>query len=87
MIGEETTFICCECEMIFDEPKIWTEKHGLSTPPYEHFAGCPSCGGAFTATYKCDDCGEWIFGEYAEIADGSRYCEECYCIKTIGEDN
>jgi hypothetical protein len=80
-------FICYECEHIFDEPKIWTEKHGMDTPPYEHYSGCPFCGGAFTETYKCECCGNWIVGEYAELADGSRYCEECYCVKNIGEDN
>ena len=80
-------FICYECEHIFSEPKIWTEKHGLDTPPFEHYSGCPSCGGAFAETYKCDCCGNWIVGEYAELTDGSRYCEECYCVKRIGEDD
>lgn len=28
-----------------DELKIFIERHGLSEPPYEHFAVCPFCGG------------------------------------------
>lgn len=82
-------FICCDCEKIFLEPSKYTEDRGewFGVPSYETYSGCPYCGGAFTETYECDCCGNWITGEYAEIADGSRYCEECYCVKNIGEDN
>ena len=80
-------FICYDCEMIFDEPKIWVEKHGLETPPYERHAGCPSCGGAFTTTYKCDDCGEWITGSYIKLESGERICENCYTVMDLGEEN
>lgn len=80
-------YICLECGSLFDKPVYYREKHGFDTPPYEEFEACPCCGGAFTETYECDSCGEWITGDYVELNDGSRYCEECYCIKTIGEDD
>lgn len=36
-------FFCKKCEKIFDEPKVYEEKHGLDTPPYERVAQCPMC--------------------------------------------
>lgn len=87
MFAEETTFICCECEAVFDEPKIWTETHGLSTPPYERFAGCPSCGGGFTTTYKCACCNSWITGQYIKIDSGERICENCYTTMELGDED
>lgn len=80
-------FICLECGSLFDKPMYYRESHGFDTPPYEEFEACPACGGAFAETYECDSCGEWITGDYAELNDGSRHCEECHCIKTIGEDD
>lgn len=79
-------FVCYDCEKTFDEPKIWTNTHGLDTPPYESYAGCPSCGGAFTETYKCDDCGEWIFDDYVKTASGHRFCENCYNTMELGDE-
>ena len=86
MIGEETKFLCWECEAIFDEPKIWTQTHGLDTPPYERYAGCPVCGSAFTTTYKCACCNEWITGSYIKLDSGERVCENCYITYEIGEE-
>lgn len=40
-------FQCSECEREFEEPKKYVEKHGLDTPPYEEYFGCPYCGGYF----------------------------------------
>lgn len=76
-------FVCYECNEIFDELKHWEEKHGLDHGPYEIFAGCPYCGGAFTKTYQCDYCGEWInTNKYVEIGD-ERYCWDCVTIKKL----
>lgn len=36
-------FFCKGCHKLFDTPKIYEEKHGLDTPPYERVAVCPSC--------------------------------------------
>ena len=86
MIGEEAMFLCCECETLFDEPKIWTETHGMATPPYERYAGCPLCGGAFVTTYKCECCNYWITGPYVKLDSGERICENCYTTYELGEE-
>lgn len=33
--------ICVECERVFDQPNHIVERHGLDTPPYEEYDGCP----------------------------------------------
>jgi hypothetical protein len=70
----------------FYEPKIWVETHGLDTPPFEQYSGCPSCGGAFTKIYKCECCDEWITGPYIKLNSGERICEECYTTYDLGEE-
>ena len=80
-------FVCCDCMETFLEPKIWTETHWLDTPPYEHYARCPYCGGAFTETYQCDCCNEWIIGPYIKLNSGERICEDCYTTYELGEEN
>lgn len=78
-------FICLDCGCVFDEPKHWIETHGLDSPPYEEWDGCPSCGGAYAETHKCDGCNDWLCGTYAETKNGNKYCERCFIIKEIGE--
>lgn len=78
-------FICLDCGCVFDEPKHWIETHGLDSPPYEEWDGCPSCGGTYAETHKCDNCGDWINGEYVKLKNGNKYCENCYEIREIGE--
>ena len=80
-------FVCYDCGKMFDEPKIWTNTHGLDTPPYESYDGCPSCGGAFTETYKCGCCNKWIVGSYIKLMSEERICEECYITYELGEEN
>ena len=79
-------FICFECSQVFDEPKIWTEEHGLDTPPYETYSACPRCGGVFTEAYRCDECQEWIDGPYIKLNSGERICEDCYTTYDLGEE-
>jgi hypothetical protein len=76
-------YLCLVCRRIFDEPERCTETHGLDCPPYEEWMGCPHCAGAYVETMACECCGNWITGEYIELADGSAICEECYEIKHI----
>lgn len=78
-------FICLDCGCVFYEPKHWIETHGLDSPPYEEWDGCPSCGGAYAETYKCDGCNDWLCGTYAETKNGNKYCENCYEIREVGE--
>lgn len=83
MIGCDMMFVCLDCHSIFQEPKHYTETHGLSSPPYEELDGCPYCGGAYANAYKCCNCAEWITDDYIKV-DGERYCDECYCEFTLG---
>lgn len=48
MYGEYT---CLDCGKTFDDPKRWEERHGLDSPPYEDFSGCPYCGGAYVLSF------------------------------------
>lgn len=80
-------FVCCDCGRVFSEPECSSEDRGeyFGFPAYEDVSGCPSCGGSYVETYRCDCCGEWIDTEtYVEI-DGERYCENCFIIKNLGE--
>jgi len=78
--------ICCDCDLVFDEPAISVEKHGLDSPPYERFEVCPACGSTdIHETYPCECCGEWIRGDYIE-AMGMRICDDC-CIHRNVEDD
>ena len=38
---------CQDCGNIFDAALIYTEQHGLDTPPYEKRSACPNCKGEF----------------------------------------
>lgn len=78
--------ICLECGHIFSEPERYVDTHGLDCPPYEIWYGCPSCGGAYTETYRCDCCGEFIDTDtYVEV-DDAIYCENCFVIRKLGDD-
>lgn len=77
--------VCLDCGCLFEEGKHYTETHGLDSPPYEEWNGCPSCGGTYEETFECDVCGEYITSEYAEVKDHQKICEACYQIKCIGE--
>lgn len=52
---------CVDCGYIFEEDDrvLYTERHGLDSPPYEQWWGCPMCAGAFRE-YEEDNCDERI---------------------------
>lgn len=79
------SYICLDCHKIFDDPKHYEERHGLDTPPFETWYGCPRCGGAYTEAYTCARCNEWIRGEYIKV-DDERYCEDCYVVLEVGDE-
>ena len=78
--------VCLDCGNIFDEPKRWEETHGLEYGPYEHWSGCPDCGGAYVEAHRCDGCGEWIATETYVKMGNERYCEDCFEICDLADD-
>ena len=66
---------CCECGNLFEEGEqaVWEETHGLDSPPYEKWSGCPLCHGDYEEVYQCDSCGDWHSKD--ELYDG--WCENC----------
>ena len=66
---------CCECGNLFEEGEqaVWEERHGLDTPPYEKFSGCPICKGDYEEVHQCKECGEWYTED--ELYEG--LCEKC----------
>lgn len=71
-------YVCKDCGRIFEDAKHYTDTHGLDSPPYEGWSGCPSCGGDYGVGYTCDGCGEYIVGTYIKLQDGQRLCDNCY---------
>lgn len=76
-------YVCLDCEILFKTPTVYTEKHGLDSPPYEMRNGCPSCGGSYVKAMFCDGCEVPIVGDYAHINNGLNYCENCVTWKNI----
>lgn len=83
--ADEEFYVCLGCGCVFQTPTEYVEKHGLDSPPYEHFTGCPSCGSAYVPAIYCDHCGNAITGEYVKVQNGDVYCEECYTVQDIGD--
>jgi hypothetical protein len=69
------SYKCVSCGHIFEdcEQAEWEEKHGLDTPPYEKFVGCPLCGCTYEETVKCECCG----ADFLEEELTYRVCEDC----------
>jgi hypothetical protein len=66
-------FICTECGLVFDEPKIFFEKHGLDAPPFERWSVCPRCEeNDFVEAEECERCGRLCVA----LEDG--LCDPCY---------
>lgn len=66
---------CVSCGNLFEEGEqaVWEETHGLDSPPYEKFSGCPVCKGDYEEVYQCRDCGDWHSED--ELYGG--WCEKC----------
>jgi len=74
-------YICEECGMFFEEPKVIFETHGLDTPPYEKLSVCPYCNEndiKESAEVECSRCGTLMPEDYAYIDDDLNYlCDVC----------
>lgn len=79
-------FICLYCGKIFSEPKHWEERHGFNYGPFEQFSGSPCCSDAYTEAHICSECGEWITTENYIKIGLDRYCENCYDVYELGEE-
>ena len=66
---------CCDCGNLFEEGEqaVWEETHGLDSPPYEKFSGCPVCKGDYEEVHQCKKCGDWHTDD--ELYEG--WCEKC----------
>ena len=66
---------CESCGHLFEEGEqaVWEERHGLDTPPYEQWSGCPLCRGGYEEVHQCKECGGWHTDD--ELYDG--WCEKC----------
>ena len=66
---------CTECGYLFEEGEqaVWEERHGLDSPPYEKWSGCPVCKGDYEEVHQCKKCGDWHSED--ELYDG--WCEKC----------
>lgn len=79
-------YCCMDCGHLFIELGRFIDTHGLDTPPYEEYGGCPECGGAYAETYQCSCCGEYITSNYVKVED-ERYCDECYRVYELGDED
>lgn len=66
---------CENCGHLFEEGEqaVWEERHGLDTPPYEKWSGCPICKGGYEEAHQCKECGDWHTDD--ELYEG--WCEKC----------
>ena len=66
---------CENCGNLFEEGKqaVWEETHGLDSPPYEKWSGCPVCKGDYEEVYQCKECGDWHSDD--DLYAG--WCEKC----------
>lgn len=70
-------FICNECELVFSEPKVYSEDR---TPGgvfeggsfIETYKGCPSCGGNYDEAMECQRCEEYI-----STKSDAPFCTDC----------
>lgn len=81
MLGVEYCLkLCVDCGYVFHQPKMFIEKHGLDSPPYETTCGCPNCDGYYVTARTCNYCSNVITGEFAKINNGDVYCKDCFEI-------
>lgn len=78
-------YVCIECGNLFENPIEWVETHGLDTPPYEHWSGSPCCRSNYTEAFRCNECDDWITGDYIRVGD-KRYCDSCYSHMELGDE-
>ena len=89
MIGVDKMFVCTNCGHVFDEDEVvvWEEQHGLDYGPYEQWSGCPRCTHNYVEAHRCDGCDDWITGRYVKLDNGKRFCENCFSIMELDDED
>ncbi len=87
MFDSSSSFTCVDCGRVFDLPKKYRESHGLGSPPYETYKGCPDCGGRYVNTVICDCCGTPITGHFVKTKNYLYYCDNCFTTGDIMDEN
>ena len=82
------SYICIDCRRQFDEPRVYEERHGLETGPYEKMSCCPFCGGGYEEAVECDECGKVIPESEACFSEPwhKTLCPECYQAEEDAEE-
>ena len=88
-------YICKDCGATFEAPEYitnYTVDTTADTDTYTAYGDdepmvrqqCPAChGDRFTNTPVCCECGQHVFGEFAELKNGEIYCSDCYAVYNI----
>ncbi len=78
-------YYCLNCHSLFTYPKLYVEKHGLDSPPYEEIDVCPYCHCSdIVETHNCDVCDNPITGNYVRLSNGMYICDNCYSSENVG---
>lgn len=80
-----SSYTCLDCKLEFDEPDTLIEHYSLVDHLFEQHLCCPYCGGPFTQTHLCDECGEMITDTYIKLQDGTELCSNCFTVRDFGE--
>lgn len=80
-------YICLDCGLEFDQPVLYYDILEEDIP-HRKYWGCPYCEGeAFTKALYCEECGALIQGSYVRLKNMDVYCEKCFTIYEIGDED
>ena len=76
-------YICDECRSVFAQPDDYYVQ-GDEEGHVFRVTSCPYCmSESIRRTWQCDNCGEYLEGEYCETIHGDVLCSKCYIIKEL----
>lgn len=87
MCFSKFNYICPDCGMEFNNPVLYHEILDEEIVALRYW-GCPYCkGAAFTKALYCEECGALIQGSYVRLKNLDVYCERCFDIYEIGDED